>query len=287
MNDKHLRFDFSHFSKLTDEEILSIEKLVNEKIRENIEVNEKRNVPIDQAQKMGAMALFGEKYGDDVRVITFDPDYSIELCGGTHVPATGQIGFFKITSEGAIAAGIRRIEAITAVKSEDFIFEQTDIIDELKTIFKSQKDIVKGVQSLIDQNNELKKQIDGFNAQKADGLKDELIGQVEKIGEINFLAKKVDLDAGSVRDLAFKLNKEIENMFLVLGSDNGGKAGITIMISENLVKDKGLNAGKMIREVAKEIQGGGGGQAHFATAGGKNPEGIEKALAKTREILSS
>jgi alanyl-tRNA synthetase len=285
VNEKHLRFDFSHFAKLTDEEIVSIEKLVNEKIRENIEVNEKRHVPMDQAQKMGAVALFGEKYGDDVRVITFDPDYSIELCGGTHVPATGQIGFFKIISEGAIAAGIRRIEAITADKAEEFIFEQVEIIDELKTIFKSQKEIVKGVQSLIDQNNELKKQIDGFNAQKADGLKNELINQVEKIGDINFLAKKVDLDAGGVRDLAFKLNKGIDNMFLVLGSANEGKAGITIMISENLVKEKGLNAGTMIREVAKEIQGGGGGQPHFATAGGKNPGGIENALKKARAII--
>jgi len=285
VNEKHLRFDFSHFSKLTDQEILSIEKLVNEKIRENIEVNEKRHVPMVQAQKMGAMALFGEKYGDDVRVITFDPDYSVELCGGTHVPATGQIGFFKITSEGAIAAGIRRIEAITADKAEEFIFGQAEVIDELKTIFKSQKDIIKCVQTLIDQNNQLKKQIDGFNAQKADGLKDELINQIEKIGDINFLAKKVELDAGGVRDLAFKLNKEIDNMFLVLGSAKDGKAGITIMISENLVKEKGLNAGTIIREVAKEIQGGGGGQPHFATAGGKNPNGIEKALAKAREIL--
>ncbi len=285
VNEKHLRFDFSHFSKLTDEEILSVEKLVNEKIRENIQVNEKRHVPMAQAQKMGAMSLFGEKYGDDVRVITFDPDYSIELCGGTHVPATGQIGFFKIISEGAIAAGIRRIEAITADKAEEFIFEQVEIIDELKTIFKSHKEIVKGVQSLIDQNNELKKQIEGFNAQKADALKNEFLNQVEKIGDINFLAKKVELDAGSVRDLAFKLNKEIDSMFLVLGSAHEGKAGITIMISENLVKEKGLNAGTMIREVAKEIQGGGGGQPHFATAGGKNPDGIEKALAKARAIL--
>ena len=286
VNEKHLRFDFSHYSKLTDEEIFAIEKLVNEKVRENIQLIERRNVPMAAAQELGAVALFGEKYGDNVRVITFDPDYSIELCGGTHVQATGQIGFFKIISEGAIAAGIRRIEAITSDKAEEFIFEQVGIIDELKTIFKTQKEIVKGVQSLIDQNNELKKQIDGFNAQKADGLKNELVGEVEKIGDINFLAKKVDLDAGSVRDLAFKLNKEIENMVLVLGSANDGKAGITIMISENLVKEKGLNAGTMIREVAKEIQGGGGGQPHFATAGGKNPDGIEKALAKARELIA-
>jgi alanyl-tRNA synthetase len=287
VNEKHLRFDFSHFSKLTDDEIWAVEKLVNEKIRENIPVIEKRNVPMDVAKKMGAMALFGEKYGDNVRVISFDPAFSIELCGGTHVPATGQIGFFKIISEGAIAAGIRRIEAVTAVKSEEYIYEQLEIVNELKNIFKSQTDVVKGVQSLLEQNNELKKQLEAFNAQKADGLKNELLGQVEKIRGINFLAKKVDLDAGGVRDLAFKIHKEIENLFLVLGNASDGKAGITIMISENLVKENDLNAGTMIREVAKEIQGGGGGQPHFATAGGKNPEGIERALLKARELVGS
>jgi len=285
VNENYLRFDFSHFSKMTEEEILAVEKMVNEKIRENIPMNEKRNVPMDVAQKMGAMALFGEKYGDSVRVISFDIDYSVELCGGTHASATGQIGFFKIISEGAIAAGIRRIEAITAEKAEEYIYEQAELVNELKAIFKSQRDVVKGVQSLIDQNNELKKQIDALNAQKADGLKNELASKTEKIGDINFIAKKVDLDAGSIRNLAFKLNQMVDNMFLVLGSDNDGKAGLTIMISENLVKDKGLNAGTIIREVAKEIQGGGGGQPHFATAGGKNPGGIENALKKARAII--
>ncbi len=285
VDENHLRFDFSHFSKVTDEELAKIEKLVNEKIRANIPINEKRNVPMEKALKMGAMALFGEKYDDTVRVITFDENYSVELCGGTHVTATGQIGFFKIISEGAIAAGIRRIEAITSEKAEQFINEQVGIVNELKSIFKSQKDVVKGVQNLLDQNTQLQKQIDSLQADKAQGLKKELLNKVEKINDINFLAAKISLDSNSIRNLAFGLDKEIGNLFLVFGSENQGKASLTIKISESLVKEKGLDAGKIIREIAKEIQGGGGGQPHFATAGGKNPGGLQKAFEKAREIL--
>lgn len=285
VDENHLRFDFSHFSKVTDEELVKIEKLVNEKIRENIPIIEKRNVPMEKALKMGAMALFGEKYDDTVRVITFDENYSVELCGGTHVTATGQIGFFKIISEGAIAAGIRRIEAITSEKAEQFIDEQVGIVNELKSIFKSQKDVVKGVQNLLDQNTQLQKQIDSLQANKAQGLKKELLNKFEKINDINFLAAKVELDSNSIRNLAFGLDKEIGNMFLVFGSENQGKASLTIKISESLVKEKGLNAGNIIREIAKEIQGGGGGQPHFATAGGKNPGGLQKAFEKAREMI--
>ena len=285
VDENHLRFDFSHYSKLTDSEIRQIEKLVNEKIRENILIDEKKDIPMEKALEMGAVALFGEKYGDHVRVIIFDKNYSVELCGGIHVPATGQIGLFKIISEGAIAAGIRRIEAITALKAEEYVDQQTRIVNDLKGIFKSQKDVIKGVETLVEQNNQLLKQINALNAEKAKHIKSGLLGKVEQINGVNFIAAKVDLDVSTIRDLAFKLKNEVEDLFLVLGSDIQGKAGLTILISESLVKSKGYNAGKIIREVAKEIQGGGGGQPHFATAGGKNPGGLEKAFKRAKNML--
>ncbi len=284
---EHLRFDFSHFSKLTDEEIREIENMVNEKIRENISIYEKRDVPMDEALDMGAMALFGEKYGEKVRVITFDPNYSVELCGGTHVPATGQIGLFKITSESAIAAGIRRVEAVTGAAAEQYVNGFVDIVGQLKGLLKNQKDLVRGVQNLMEQNNDLKKQIDQLNAQKAGMLKQELKDGAQHVGDIHFIARKIDLDMGAVKNLAFELDREMNNLFLLLGTENNGKANLTLMISEKLVKEKGLNAGNIIREIAKHIQGGGGGQAHFATAGGKNPSGIQEAFKKAREIASA
>ena len=287
VDENRLRFDFSHFSKLSPEEILEIEQLVNDKIRENISLSESRDVPFQSALDMGALALFGEKYGDEVRVITFDKNYSVELCGGTHVPATGQIGFFKITSESAIAAGVRRIEAVTAKKAEEYIYGHFNIVNELKSIFKNQKDVVKGVIALQEQNTVLQKELQQFQKEKAAGLKDELRDKAENINGIKFIAQKVDLDSNSIRDLAFKLNKEIENLVLVLGMEKDGKAQITVMISENLVKEKALNAGSVIREIAREIKGGGGGQPHFATAGGKDPGGLSRAFEKARGIISS
>jgi alanyl-tRNA synthetase len=284
---ERLRFDFSHFSKLSKEEINGIEKLVNEKIRENIPISEKKDVPMDDALRMGAMALFGEKYGEKVRVITFDQDYSVELCGGTHVPATGQIGLFKIVSEGAIAAGIRRIEAVTGALAEKYVNGYMDTVDALKELLKNQKDLVRGVQNLMDQNSEFKKQIDQLNAQKAGLLKQELIDGAEKVNDINFIARKVDLDMGAVKNLAFELNREIDNLFLLLGSENDGKANLTLMISENLINEKGYNAGAMIRDIARYIQGGGGGQPHLATAGGKNPAGLSDAFQKAKEIIEA
>jgi alanyl-tRNA synthetase len=236
---------------------------------------------------MGAMALFGEKYGDEVRVITFDKNFSVELCGGTHVPATGKIGLFKIVSEGAIAAGIRRIEAITAVKAEEFVNEQLKIVDDLKSIFKSQKDIVRAVQQLTEQNTHLQKQLIALNKEKSLSLKGDLIKGVQKIGDINFIAKKVDLDADTIKDLAFGLKNEVENLFLILGNVSEGKANLTILISDSLVTAKGLNAGQMIHEIAKEINGGGGGQPHLATAGGKNPDGLVNAFEKAKSMIES
>jgi alanyl-tRNA synthetase len=285
VDDERLRFDFLHFSKLTDEEISKVEALVNEKIRENIVIEDMRNIPISDAQKMGATALFGEKYGDRVRVVTFDRNYSIELCGGTHVHATGQIGMFKIVSESAIAAGIRRIEAITALKAEQFYNKQTEIITGLHELLKNPKDIVLSVSQLLEQNNSLQKQLEEFRKEKALGLKDELKSKLKIISGINFIAEKISLDAAGAKDLAYALKNETENLFLVFAYESEGKPGLAVMISENLVKEKNIDASKIVRELAKEIQGGGGGQPFFATAGGKNSDGIEKALEKAKEFV--
>jgi alanyl-tRNA synthetase len=283
----HLRFDFSHFSKLTNEEIRKVEQLVNARIRQNIAIEEHRSMPIKDAQAMGAMALFGEKYGDQVRVISFDRDYSVELCGGTHVMATGQIGSFKIVSEAGIAAGIRRIEAITAKATEDYYFAQLDTLDALQETLKISKDVLIGAQKLMEEHANLQKELNKFQKEKTVSLQKELAQAKTEINGINFIAAKIDADINVARDLAFGLSKVVENMFLILGASDAGKANLSIMISENLVKERNLNAGKMIREIAKEIKGGGGGQAHFATAGGKNPAGIQSAFEVARSIISS
>ncbi len=285
VDENRLRFDFSHFAKMSDNEIKQVEQIVNRKIRENIILNEERNVPIDEAKAQGAAALFGEKYGEFVRMITFDPGYSIELCGGTHVTATGHIGMFKIVSEAAIAAGIRRIEAITADKVEAMLLEQEDLIKQLQDVFKNQKDLLKAAQQLVDEKKSLEKQIEEMKREKVATLKYDLKNQAEVINGVNFIAHKLDGDAQTARDLAYMMKDIVDNMFLVLGNVSDGKANLTVMISENLNTEKGLNAGQIIREIAKEIQGGGGGQPHFATAGGKNPAGIEKAFEKAKEFL--
>jgi len=285
VDEKRLRFDFSHFAKMTDDEIRQVERMVNAKIRENILIDEQRNIPIDTAKEMGAAALFGEKYGDKVRVITFDPYYSIELCGGTHVPATGQIGMFKITSEAAIAAGIRRIEATTADVVEEMVYRQEDLISGLKEIFKNQNDLVKSAQALFDEKKALENQIEEMKREKVAAMKYDLKKQVEDINGINFISTKIEGDAKTAKDLAFQMKDIVENLFIVIGNESNGKANLTVMISDELAKEKGLNAGQIIRDIAKEIQGGGGGQPHFATAGGKNPAGIEKAFEKAKEMI--
>ena len=285
VDENRLRFDFSHFAKLTDEEIRAVERMVNAKIRENIRLVEQRDVPIDEAKAMGAAALFGEKYGEYVRVITFDPEYSVELCGGTHVPATGQIGMFKIVSESAVAAGIRRIEAVTADKVEDLLYDQEDLINDLKEILKNPKDILKAVHALSDEKKELEKTVEHLKREKIASLKYDLKAGAENINGINFIAYKFDGDMQTARDLAFQMKDIVEDLFLVLGTENAGKANLTVMISDNLTKEKGLNAGQIVREIAREIKGGGGGQPHFATAGGKNPDGIQKAFDKARSMI--
>jgi alanyl-tRNA synthetase len=280
----YLRFDFSHFQKVSDKEIRKIELQVNERIRQNLEREEWREVPFDEAVKMGAMALFGEKYGEKVRVIRFGS--STELCGGTHVESTGQIGFFKITRESAIAAGIRRIEAVTGRKAQEYIFNMTDQFVRIRELFPTSKDLSESVVKLNKENQKLKKDLESLMAEKKGSLKKELAEKIREIGDINYIAEIIPADsAQALRDISFQLKAEINNLFMVLGARINDKANLSIVISEELVKEKDLNASSIIREIAREVQGGGGGQAFFATAGGKNPDGIPKALAKAEDIL--
>ena len=286
VNADYLRFDFSHFAKVTDEELAQIESIVNEKIRENIELKEERNVPYDIAIRSGVTALFGEKYGDFVRVITFDETFSKELCGGTHVKATGAIGYFKIIAESAVAAGVRRIEAITGVAAENFINEQSKLVDQLKEILKNPKDIAKSIEGLLEENNRLKKEIEKSVLEKSSGLKDELAKKAEVINGVNFIAQKVELpNADAIKNLAYNLKDIVPNLYLVLVAAIDGKPNITVMIADNLVKEKGMDAGKIVRELAKEVQGGGGGQPFFATAGGKDVSGLDAVLVKAKEFI--
>jgi len=285
VDEDHLRFDFTHFAKMTNEEIQKTEELVNQKILNNIPLYEERSMPIEKAKEMGAMALFGEKYGDTVRVVVFDKDYSVELCGGTHVAATGQIGLFKIVSEGAIAAGIRRIEAITGKKAVDYYTARITILDEVKELLKNPKDVVRGLKTVLEENQELKKLAGEFEKLKLAEVKEAISGKIQNLKGIHFLAEKVELNVDATRNLAFDLGKTTGNLFLVLASENDGKANLIVMISESLIKEKGFNAATIIRELAKEIDGGGGGQPHIATAGGKNPAGIPAALKKAETFL--
>ena len=286
VDEKRLRFDFSHFARVTPEEIEKIEYFVNERIRENIQREEHREMDMEEAKKMGAIALFGEKYGNKVRVIAFDKDYSAELCGGTHVSATGQIGLFKIASEGAIAAGIRRIEAVTGEIAEKFVNEKIQTLEQVRGLLKNPKNVVKAIEQLHSENEKLNKQIQQLQKAQAGNMIGELKQKVQKVGDINFISVKLAVDAQMAKDLAFEMKKEMENLFLTIGHFADGKAGITIIISDNLVTEKQLHAGNIVRELAKDIQGGGGGQPHFATAGGKNPDGLDKAVSRAVEFVN-
>ncbi|WP_405295346.1 alanine--tRNA ligase [Algibacter sp. Ld11] len=276
VNSKYLRFDFSHFSKLTTEELQDVENFVNARIEGKLPLIEKRNVPKEEAIADGAMSLFGEKYGDTVRAIRFGQ--SVELCGGTHVKNTGDIWHFKIVSEGAVAAGIRRIEAITNDAVKDFYSENNRTFFEMKDLLNNAKEPVKALQNLQDENTNLKKQIEGLLKDKAKNIKGELRSELAEINGVQFLAKKLDLDAGGLKDVAFDLGSQFDNLFLLFATEQNGKALLSCYISKELVASKGLNAGQVVRELGKHIQGGGGGQPFFATAGGKNPDGITKAL---------
>ncbi|MGP8214885.1 MAG: alanine--tRNA ligase [Bacteroidia bacterium] len=278
----YLRFDFSHFSKITDEELRDIEYLVNQKIRENI-VCHTEEMATDDAKKLGAMALFGEKYGDRVRVVTFDKNYSIELCGGTHVKATGQIGFFKILFESAVSAGIRRVEAVTALGAQNYINTQIDTLKQASEALKNPKNVVKGIQDLQLQASELSRQVEKLSREQGKQLKAELLAQKQDIGKTVFIGQKVEiLSADVAKDLCFQLKGEVPNLFLLLGAEINGKANLFLAMADNLTKEKNWNASTLIREFSKEIQGGGGGQPFYATAGGTNIGGINNALAKAK-----
>lgn len=286
VNADHLRFDFSHFQKMTDEEIELVETIVNTKIRENAVLEENRAMPIEDAKKLGAMMLFGEKYGNAVRVIKFGE--SVELCGGTHVSATGQIGIFKIVSESAIAAGVRRIEAITAAHAEKFVNEQIKTLKNIQEAIKSTNDILGSVMNLQKENSELLKQIEIFNRERVKVVKDNLKSRVLNENGVNIISGEVGIgNAAMVKDLAYQLKGEVENLFLVVGAVIDGKPLLTVMISENIVAEKGLDAGKIVREAGREIQGGGGGQPFYATAGGKNAEGLQAAIDKALSFLTN
>jgi len=281
VNPEYLRFDFSHFSKVTDEELAKVEEMVISAIRNNVPLDERRNVPMESAQQMGAMALFGEKYGDAVRVIKFGE--SVELCGGTHVESTGKIGLFKIVSEAAVAAGVRRIEAITSVTAENYFKEKAEKLDAIALTLKNPKDIIKAVEDLQAKNNQLTKEIEQLQKEKAIAVKGELKNQIVPLDGVNFLGTVIPLDGGSIKDILFQLKGEVDNFFGVIGGNEGDKCTISIIAADSVISSKGINAGNLVREVSKHIQGGGGGQPFFATAGGKNPSGLEAAIKEVRE----
>jgi len=286
VNPDYLRFDFSHFQKPEADELRKIEKLVNQMVRENIPIEEKRNLSMKKAKEMGAMALFGEKYGESVRVIKFDE--SVELCGGTHVKATGQIGFFKIVKESAIAAGIRRIEALSGEKCQEYIFEQDDTLKKMHELFPSSKNLVQAVEKLSSDNEELQKKIGALEKEKLGDAHKILKEKIEAIGDISFIGQLVEVDnAGALRDLSFNLKSEINMLFMILGAEINGKANLSIVISDKLMNEKNLNASELIRQFAKLIKGGGGGQPFFATAGGKDPNGIPEAIVAARDFVQS
>lgn len=284
VNDRYLRFDFSHFSKVTDEELKQVEQLVAKNIRASIPLNEHRNMPIENATEMGAMALFGEKYGDTVRVIQFGN--SIELCGGTHVPNTGQIGLFKITSESAVAAGIRRIEAITNVAAEMHYANQESKLKALSDLLKHPKDIEKALEDVLQKNSQLQKQVDAFKLEQAKQVKASLKDKITTVNGMAFLEAQVALDAGQVKDILFQLKGEVSDLVAIIGSTEDEKCALSICIAENLVSTKGWHAGNIVKAVASHIEGGGGGQAFFATAGGKKSSGLNKAIEEAKNLLN-
>lgn len=279
-----LRFDFSHFAKLTDEQLTEVEQFVNARISEQLPLEENRNNTHAAAVADGAIGLFGEKYGDVVRTIKFGSSY--ELCGGTHVKNTADIWHFKITSEAAVAAGIRRIEAITSDAVKDFYKQQDLELEAVKAVLKSgNKPPADSILALQEENSALKKELEQLQKAKAGDLKGDLIASVQAINGVNFIATQTDLDAKSVKELAFDIEREVEHLFMIIGATDGDKATLTVILGKEVIESKGLNAGNIVRELGKHINGGGGGQPHFATAGGKNPDGIPAALEAAKELL--
>ena len=283
VHSRGLRFDFSHFSKVTSEELIQVENFVNARIREGLSLKEKRNIPLQVAMDEGAIALFGEKYGDTVRTIKFGG--SMELCGGTHVENTKDIWHFILLHEGAVASGVRRIEAITGEFAKDFFISNSNKFKEIKKVLQNTKDPLKSIVTIQEENSDLKKQIQTLLKEKGKNLKTDLKNDISEMNGVNFLAKQVDLDANGIKDISFELGGEFDNLFLLLGTNQNGKALLSCYISKGLVTSKNLDAGKIIRELGKYIQGGGGGQPFFATAGGKNPDGLSEALSKGKDYI--
>jgi alanyl-tRNA synthetase len=286
LNHETLRFDFQHFQKVTEEEIAQIEAIVNAKIRKNIALDEARNMPIEEAQKAGAMMLFGEKYGESVRMITFDPAYSRELCGGCHVQRTGQIGYFKITTETAVAAGVRRIEAVTAKGAEQYVATLESEIGSIKNVLKA-KDLTKGIVALQEDNKRLQKEIERLVAEQANGLRDGLRAKATTINGIQFISAVIPIsDTNAAKTLAVELERELTNAVIAFGIVSDGKPQLLVKISDNIVKEKNLNAGTIVRELAqKHLKGGGGGQPGFATAGGTDASGLDAAVDAVKSYL--
>lgn len=284
VHSKNLRFDFSHFAKVTKEELEAVEHFVNSRIESAIALEENRAIPLAEAKKQGAMALFGEKYGDAVRTIRFGK--SIELCGGTHVKNTSELWHFKIVSEGAVAAGIRRIEAITGEAVQEFFTDSYKKLEGIRAQLGSNLDPLVALENLQQENQKLKKDIESFQKEKAGSLKDSLANEFKEVNGVQFLAKKLDIDTASAKDLCFALGEKQKNVFIIFGTENDGKAQLSCYISKELVADKDLHAGTVVRDLGKYIQGGGGGQPFFATAGGKNPSGIQEAIEKAVEFIS-
>jgi len=277
-----LRFDFSHFQKMTDDEIRQTERRVNQMIRENMPLNEYREIPVDDALKMGAIALFGEKYDEKVRAIRFGD--SIELCGGTHVKATGQIGMLKIVSESAIAAGIRRIEAITAERIEQFIYTHVDTVKQMREMFNNSPTFLQAMKKAVEENHELKKQIEDLMRERINEVQHGLIKEVEEHNGINVIRHRTSFAPDLIKNMTFAVRNRLERLILIIGSDHGGKPTLTIALSDSLVAE-GKNASTAVREAAKEMQGGGGGQPFFATAGGKDVSGLDRAMEKALNLL--
>jgi alanyl-tRNA synthetase len=288
VNDKILRFDFSHFAAMTHEELANVENLVNEKIRENIQLNEQRNVPIEKAKSMGAMALFGEKYGEFVRVITFDHNYSVELCGGTHVSSTGSIGILKIISESSVAAGVRRIEAVTSQGAQDYFNQSLAVMAEVKSLLKNPKDIPSSIQTLIEEKHQLEKKLEAMNAERAHAVKQELVRKAVKSNGITLINEKVTLpNTDALKTIAYALRNQFDDLVMVLAADVDGKPNVAVMFGEKVEASKKYHAGSMVKELAKEIDGGGGGQPFYATAGGKKLTGLESVVEKAKTLITS
>jgi alanyl-tRNA synthetase len=287
VNSDVLRFDFSHFAAMTPEELVQVEEIVNKRIRENIQLDEKRNVPIEKAKSLGAMALFGEKYGDFVRVITFDPGFSVELCGGTHVPATGTIGLFKVTSESSVAAGVRRIEAVTAEAAEKYVRTELGLLDEVKRMLKNPKDLITSLKNLSEEKHLLEKKLEILHGERANAIKNELAKKAVKNNGQTLIIEKVTVPNSDVlKNIAYALRNQFDDLVLVLAADVDHKPQVTVMIGEKLMQTKTFHAGNMVKELAREIDGGGGGQPFFATAGGKNLDGLNGVLEKAKQMIT-